>query len=244
MDTPTLVDGISREQIEEGQRLLDRLRAEGFDVHAACWLREASEGRIRLYIASSMLEEKGLLSTVKEVIRILHDLGYTWLTISDVLLIGPTDPVAREAIDLRGRFPGLACAPPGYTSFGGIPIERSERDVYNYSLRKEPISLYGMSWEGMSPSPLNLSFKPHDPNSRMIVEAPGEGRREYSAVAAGPWIVAAPDGSKLTPDLTRLAWSRYGRRVLSSANEVWSLAHLGLQGFSFVKTPDTPPSPE
>jgi hypothetical protein len=50
--------------------------------------------------------------------------------------------------------------------------------------------------------------------------------------------VAAPEEATLQRDETGimvLAWNLHGNRIQSSANEVWSLAKLGLHGFRLVR---------
>jgi hypothetical protein len=54
MDTVTLVG----KQIDDGQRLLDRLGEEGIVVRAACWVKPVEEDRWSLYIATPLMVRK------------------------------------------------------------------------------------------------------------------------------------------------------------------------------------------
>jgi hypothetical protein len=71
MDTVTLVEA----QIEDGQRLLDRLVEEGLVVRAACWVKPVEEDRWSLYIATPVVDEKGAAPAYRQVYRVLRSLG-------------------------------------------------------------------------------------------------------------------------------------------------------------------------
>jgi hypothetical protein len=111
--------------------------------------------------------------------------------------------------------------------------------VYVYPLGKTQVTIYGMVFRGEPGGALHLSFEPHNPHGKLLVESDRK-RNEYPAETGIDWVVAAPEGATLERDgrgLMELAWDFRGNRTRSSANEVWSLANLGLHGFRFLRQP-------
>ncbi len=76
MDQGTLV----AMQIEDGQRLIDRLVGEGIAVTAACWAKESESGQWFLYIATPLVGEDGAkrpaYRRVNTVIREMQKEGF------------------------------------------------------------------------------------------------------------------------------------------------------------------------
>ena len=68
MDTATLV----RERIDDGQKLLERLAQEGFEVTAGFWLRLVDDGEWRCYIASPTVEKEGLSAGYRRLHTIIR----------------------------------------------------------------------------------------------------------------------------------------------------------------------------
>lgn len=236
MDTIPLVDN----QIDDGQRLLTRLAREGFDVRAACWGKPVDEDCWSLYLATPVLDEKGMLGAYGELGRIMRPLGDMSITSADVKLIGAKHPMVQAALDLRRRFPhkhpmAYPPTPSPSSLLGGIPLE----GVYVYPLREVEVTVYGLVFRGEPGGVLHLSLEPHNPHSTLTVESNGT-RHVYRAETGIDWVVAAPEGAKLERDAAGdmvLVWNFQGNRTESSANEVWSLAHLGLHGFRFLREP-------
>jgi hypothetical protein len=234
VDTVTLVEV----QINDGQRLLDRLKEEGVVVSAACWLKPVEEDRWSLYVATPAVDEKGPMEAYRQVHGVLRSLGNASITSSDIKLIGEKHPVAQEVLDLQQRFPGgipTQFRPP---LLGGIPVE----DLYLCPLRKVEVTVYGMIFRGDPLGALHLSLEPHVPRGKLVVESGGQCK-EYLAETGRDWEVAAPEGASLERDeIGRmvLTWNLYGRRVKTTANEVWSLAKLSLHGFRFLREPIRP----
>src|SRR5215471_13244978 len=97
MDTVSLVDA----QIDEGQRLLDRLRQTGFEVRAAGWLKPVEEDRWSLYISTPVVDERGATAGYRQVLGALRSMGSEWIDSSNVSLVGMNPPVARDLLDAR-----------------------------------------------------------------------------------------------------------------------------------------------
>jgi hypothetical protein len=232
MDTSTLVEN----QIDDGQRLLDRLGEEGIAVRAACWVKPVDEDRWSLYIAVPAVDEKGPVEAYRQVYRVLQSLTDVGITDSDIKLIGEKHPIAQDVLDILGRFPGRTPTRPRWPLLGGIPVE----DCYVYPPgKKVQVTIYGLVFPGEPSGALHLSFEPHNPQSTLEVKSEGNSK-VYQAETGIDWVVAAPWGATLEQDGNGqrvLTWDLHGNRVQSSANEVWSLAKLGLHGFRFLREP-------
>lgn len=228
-----LVEG----RIDAGQRFLDRLAAEGVVIRAACWLRPPDDDRWRLYLATPLLDAVGSMDGYGRVLRVLRSLGDGWLTSSDVSLVSESDPLARDVLEVLRQYPGRMPMPSPRSLLGNLPVE----EVYIYPPDKVEVTVFGMVYKGEPDGALHLSLEPHRQPSWLEVEAEGK-RITYPAETGINWQVAAPSGATLERDeIGRLvlAWDMHGNRVRSSANEVWSLARLGLHGFRFQREPSS-----
>ena len=112
-------------------------------------------------------------------------------------------------------------------------------EVYLYSLKTVEITLYGLIFEGDPTGALHLSLEPHNPHGALVI---GRGAQEveYPAKVGIDWTIAVPANAKTERDgisRTVLAWDFHGKRTQSDANEVFSLANLGLHGFRIVQEP-------
>jgi hypothetical protein len=112
MVTGPLVD----EQIEDGQKLIDQLLAEGLDLTAVCWVRlqESEEHEWRFYIISERFGQDGSKDarlSVYETISKMPEPQSPWFTGFKLRLAGLNDPVAKEVLDFRARYPGRKWLP-------------------------------------------------------------------------------------------------------------------------------------
>jgi hypothetical protein len=233
MDTVTLVEN----QIEAGQRLLDQLDKKGFVVRVACWVKPAEEDRWSLYIATPSVDERGKLEAYRQLTPVLRSLGDDWLTSSDVILVGEKHPIVQDVLDLLRRFPHKTPIRSPRSLLGGIPVE----EVYVYPLGRTPVTIYHLVFPGAPDVSGILSLDPLllDGRFSMEVESQGE-RKEYQGKTGIDCVVAAPEGAKLERDESGdmvLTWDLHGNPMHSGANEVWSLAKLGLHGFRLLQEP-------
>lgn len=234
MDTIALVEN----QIDDGQRLLDRLYEEGFAVRAACWAKPAEEDSWSFYISSPVVDETGVTAAYRQVFRVLRSLGGVWVTDSDIKLVGDKHAVTHDLLDMLRRYPGRMPTRSRRPLLGGVPVD----EVYVYPLVKAKpveVKIYGLVYRGEPTGALHLSFEPHNRDSKLIV-GHGQNRHEYPAEVGLDWIVSAPEGATLERDeigVKVLAWELRGNRMKSAANEIWSLANLGLHGFRFLSKP-------
>jgi hypothetical protein len=125
MDSNALVDF----QIDAGQRVITRLVRDGFPVEAAFWARTTEEDIWFLYIASPVVEEKGPMQSYRALQASLQQLQGIPLSLSDIKLIGRTNPITRDVITiLNNRYPGSLA-----TRYGGRRLgDMSIHEIYIY----------------------------------------------------------------------------------------------------------------
>jgi hypothetical protein len=232
MDSVPLVEN----KIDAGRRLLDRLGEKGIVVRAACWVKPVDRDRWSLYIATPSVKERDTLPAYRQINPVLRSLGDDWITSSDVVVVGEEHPLVQDARDVLRHFPHRT--PIGSPRFllGGIPVE----GLYVYPLGQVEVTVHHLVFPGTTESGI-LSLDPLLLNGRFSMEIERQGeRKEYQGKTGIDCVVAAPEGAKLERDESGqmvLAWDLHGRRMHSCANEVWSLANLGLHGFRFLREP-------
>jgi hypothetical protein len=125
MDQVTLVD----EQADQGWKLVERLRRDGFDVTAACWVKEAANGRWYLYLASPVVDAEGkreAYGRINEAIRRMPP--PFWIDPLAVRVFREDGPVAEAVAAARERYPGRAPVRLRATRVGS----REAEEVYVY----------------------------------------------------------------------------------------------------------------
>jgi hypothetical protein len=133
MDTVTLVN----DQIDDGARLLAALSENGFSVVAACWVKTSEEGRWFLYIASDAVEQAKLAAAYRQVYALLESLPTSGISMSEIKLIGRSNPITKDVLDLQRRYPGQLPTRSRRIQLGEIATD----EVYIY-----PVN--GASFEG------------------------------------------------------------------------------------------------
>jgi hypothetical protein len=119
MVTGPLVD----EQIEDGQKIVDHLVAEGIELTAVCWVRlqESEEHEWKFYIISEKFE--GSMDARLAVYEALHKMPLPespWITTFTLCLAGLNAPVAKEVLDFQARYPGRKWLPGANIRFKTI----------------------------------------------------------------------------------------------------------------------------
>jgi hypothetical protein len=93
--------------IDEGQRLLERLKKERFPVFAALWYRIPDSSRWVLAIVTPVVARVGPLAAYTRLQRTLRGLDLSHLTLSDISLFSPSGPEfdrVRSAVGLPNQF--------------------------------------------------------------------------------------------------------------------------------------------
>jgi hypothetical protein len=93
-------------RIDDGQRLLIELVRDGFDVSAAAWLKTSEEGLWFLYIGSKSVDAGKLANAYRTVYACLRRIPDSWIDMSAVKLVHDTNPIARDVVAIRDRYPG------------------------------------------------------------------------------------------------------------------------------------------
>jgi hypothetical protein len=121
MDTELLVEG----QIDDGQRLIEQLVRDGFEVSAAFWVKTSEEGLWHLYIASPSVGAEKLGESYRKVYASLNKVSDSWVSPSDIKLVNDMNPIAQDAIEVRDRQP--AKIPTRYHGkrLGSLPINEA-----------------------------------------------------------------------------------------------------------------------
>src|SRR5262245_54444717 len=104
MDQATLVDS----QIQDGQKLIDRLIQEGFPVTAASWVKESESGRWYLYIATPVVPPQGgTLEAYRRLNAVKRQMPQPfWIGLFRVKVVGARSPLAEAVRELHRRYPG------------------------------------------------------------------------------------------------------------------------------------------
>ena len=97
MDTELLVES----QIDGGQRLVDQLMRDDFEISVAFWVKTSEEGLWHLDIASPSVDKGKLGEAYRKVYASLGKIPNSWVSPSDIKLVNDMNPIAREAVEVR-----------------------------------------------------------------------------------------------------------------------------------------------
>ena len=115
-------------QLQEGQRLIDRLIKEGVAVTAAAWVKETESGDWYLYLATPLVTEDGgkrpAYHRVNAVILEMQREGFAMDPI-EKKVIGPHDPIARDMVANRRGRPGGPPTPFQGSRLGDLTVEEA-----------------------------------------------------------------------------------------------------------------------
>ena len=98
MDKTVLV----ADQIAEGRRLLVQLTGKGFDITVAGWLQTGEEDRWYLYIASKVVDDRGIADAYRTVYSTIQANPEFGIDPFDVKLIDRQNPITKDLLDIRG----------------------------------------------------------------------------------------------------------------------------------------------
>jgi hypothetical protein len=115
-------------QLNEGQRLIDRLAQEEFPVTAAAWVKESESGDWYLYLATPLVAEDGATRRayrrVNKVIREMQREGLA-MDLFEKKVVAPDDPIARDVVANRGSRPGGPPTPFRGSRLGDLAVEEA-----------------------------------------------------------------------------------------------------------------------
>ncbi len=124
MDQSTLVEN----QIDDGRRFVERFAADGRHVQAAFWVKTAEEGLWFLYVATDIVDRDGPAAAYRAVHASLRKLGDPWVASSEIKVVSPSNPIAKDVLAIMARHPGRLATRYGGKTLGSMAIEQ----VYIY----------------------------------------------------------------------------------------------------------------
>ena len=121
MDQVTLVGN----RIDDGRRFVERFAADGNPVHAAFWGKTAEEGLWFLYVATDLVDREGPAAAYRAVNASLRKLGEYWPHGSSIKVIGPSDPIAKDVLEVMTRYPARLATRLSGRSFGAVEFDQA-----------------------------------------------------------------------------------------------------------------------
>ena len=92
-------------------------------VAVACWINPAESDNLFLYVASDEIDDSNFDVAYGEVLRRLSGRRNPWLDPFQIKLINSADPIARDAIEIRDRYPAKIATRYNGPSIGGTSID-------------------------------------------------------------------------------------------------------------------------
>jgi hypothetical protein len=121
MDT----NGLVTRRIEDGRKFIDQLAAYDFDVTVAFWVRTSEEDVWLFYIASTRADNRKLSDAYSELYGILRTMEGTTISASDVKLIGSTNPITTDVLQVRRVYPNTFVNSSILRQVGGVMVEEA-----------------------------------------------------------------------------------------------------------------------
>ncbi len=121
MDQSALVE----EQIDDGRRFVERFAADGNPVQAAFWVQTAEEGNWFLYVASDIVESDGPAAAYRAVRASLQKLGESWVSSSEIKVVSPNNPIAKDVLAITARYPGRLATRFGSKILGSMAVDHT-----------------------------------------------------------------------------------------------------------------------
>jgi hypothetical protein len=112
------------DQIDDGRRFVERFAADGNPVRAAFWVKTAEEGLWFLYVVTDLVDSVGPAAAYRAVHASLQRLGQSWISSSEIKVISPNNPIARDVIAVMVRHPGRLATRFGSKTLGSMTVEQ------------------------------------------------------------------------------------------------------------------------
>jgi hypothetical protein len=120
VDQGTLVEA----RIDDGRRFVERFAADGNPVKAAFWVKTAEEGIWFLYVATGIIDRDGPAAAYRAVHAAHRKLRECSISSSEIKVISPSNPIAKDALELMARRPG-AVIESGDRTLGSVDVEHA-----------------------------------------------------------------------------------------------------------------------
>lgn len=121
MDQNSLVE----QQLRDGERIVEQLRHHGIEVAVACWVKATEDNRWFLYIASPIVDDRGLHGAYRAVFDVMRGLPNLWVDSLDVKLVSASHPIVQDALGIYRQYPALIPTRYAGLQLGGIGIEEA-----------------------------------------------------------------------------------------------------------------------
>ncbi len=185
MDTDVLVEN----KIADGESVIRQLIREQFGVEVAFWAKTSKEGLWQLWIASPAVDPGNLGEALRKVYAALTRIPGCPVSPSEIRLLSNTEPIAREAVALRDRYPSREPKPYHAMHLGKLAIE--ELYIYPRPFPWEVRELHDGTWQVLISERDDVWLTcESEEEARTIAAAPA---LEYEALArlkSGPQFAA------------------------------------------------------
>ena len=110
-------------QIDDGAKIVEAIREGGFDAPAAWWMKASEEGEWFLYIASRVVDDRGIAAAYRLAHSLIRPLGTLWVEWSDVKLVSPENPVAKDVLAIVAKYNDRMATRYGGKRLGNVSID-------------------------------------------------------------------------------------------------------------------------
>ncbi len=110
-------------QIDDGRKIIEKLRESGFEVRAAWWMMTSEEGQWFLYVASKEVDDLGIAAAYRKVLSVMRSLGQLQVDRFELKLVGHENPITRDVLAILSRHGGQVATRYGEKRLGNVSIE-------------------------------------------------------------------------------------------------------------------------
>jgi hypothetical protein len=108
---------------DDGRRFVERFAADGNPVKAAFWVKTSEEGIWFLYVVTEAYDRDGPAEVYRAVGASLRKFDKSSLSGSEIKVVSPNNPVAKDVLAIMSRHPGQLGT--GTTTLGSVAVEQS-----------------------------------------------------------------------------------------------------------------------
>jgi len=113
------------EKINDGRRFVEQFAADGNPVKAAFWVKAAEEDLWYLYVATEIVDRDGPAVAYRAVHASLRKLGESWISSSEIKVVNPSNPIAKDVLAITARHPGRLATRFGGNTLGSMAVDQT-----------------------------------------------------------------------------------------------------------------------
>lgn len=121
MDQSTLVG----DQLYAGRRFVERFAADGNLLQAAFWVKTTEEGIWYLYLVTELIDREGPAAAYRAVHAALKKLGDSGLSSSEINVVSPGNPIAKDVLAVLARHPGWSASRFVGKTLGSMAVDQT-----------------------------------------------------------------------------------------------------------------------